>query len=116
MTVEKERFSELVLRLFHTELEAVYEEYNRGQDNDGRLVNYELMNALFPKTPYGQQTTIGRPEHLKNPSMVAIHNYFNTYYVPNNMAVVLVGDLDFDKTIKWSIIILAILNIKSFLN
>lgn len=100
MIVEKERFSELVLRLFHTELEAVYEEYNRAQDNDGRIVNYELMSALFPTTPYGQQTTIGKPEHLKNPSMVAIHNYFNTYYVPNNMAVVLVGDLDFDKTIK----------------
>jgi zinc protease len=100
MIVEKERFSELVLRLFHTELEAVYEEFNRAQDNDGRLVNYELMNALFPITPYGQQTTIGKPEHLKNPSMVAIHKYFDTYYVPNNMAVVLVGDLNFDKTIK----------------
>ena len=100
MVVEKERFSELVLRLFHTELEAVYEEFNRSQDNDGRLVNFELMAALFPDTPYGTQTTIGKSEHLKNPSMVAIHNYFDTYYVPNNMAVVLVGDLDFDKTIK----------------
>jgi len=100
MVIEKERFSELVLRLFHTELEAVYEEFNRSQDNDGRLVNFELMSALFPETPYGTQTTIGKSEHLKNPSMVAIHNYFNTYYVPNNMAVVLVGDLDFDKTIK----------------
>lgn len=100
MIIEKERFSELVLRLFHTELEAVYEEYNRAQDNDGRIVNYELMSALFPTTPYGQQTTIGKPEHLKNPSMVAIHKYFDTYYVPNNMAVILVGDLDFDKTIK----------------
>ncbi|MCV5005329.1 insulinase family protein, partial [Escherichia coli] len=47
----------------------------------------------------GQQTTIGTAEHLKSPSMVAIHKYFDTYYVPNNMAVVLVGDLDFDKTI-----------------
>lgn len=100
MIVEKERFSELVLRLFHTELEAVYEEFNRSQDNDGRLVNFELMSALFPLTPNGTQTTIGKSEHLKNPSMVAIHNYFNMYYVPNNMAVVLVGDLDFDKTIK----------------
>ncbi len=97
--IEKERFSELVLRLFHTELEAVYEEYNRAQDNDSRLVNYELMSALFPKHPNGQQTTIGTAEHLKSPSMVAIHKYFDTYYVPNNMAVVLVGDLDFDKTI-----------------
>jgi predicted Zn-dependent peptidase len=100
LKIEKERFSELVLRLFHTELEAVYEEYNRAQDNDGRLVNYALMEALFPKHPNGQQTTIGTSEHLKSPSMVAIHKYFDTYYVPNNMAVVLVGDLDFDKTIK----------------
>src|SRR5690606_15576815 len=81
-------------------LESVYEEYNRAQDNDARLVNYELMDALFPKHPNGQQTTIGKPEHLKNPSMVAIHKYFDTYYVPNNYAMVLVGDLDFDKTIK----------------
>lgn len=100
LKVEKERFSELVLRLFHTELEAVYEEYNRAQDNDSRLVNYELMDALFPKHPNGQQTTIGKSEHLKNPSMIAIHKYFDTYYVPNNYAMVLVGDLDFDKTIK----------------
>lgn len=100
LKVEKERFSELTLRLFHTELEAVYEEFNRAQDNDSRLVNYELMNALFPKHPNGQQTTIGKSEHLKNPSMVAIHKYFDEYYVPNNYAMVLVGDLDFDKTIK----------------
>ncbi len=100
LKVEKERFSELVLRLFHTELEAVYEEFNRSQDNDMRLVNYELMDALFPTHPNGQQTTIGKSEHLKNPSMVAIHRYFDTYYVPNNYAMVLVGDLDFDKTIK----------------
>lgn len=99
LMVEKERFSELVLRLFHTELEAVYEEFNRSQDDDSRLVNYTLMDALFPTHPYGQQTTIGKAEHLKNPSMVAIHKYFDTYYVPNNMAIVLVGDLDYDKTI-----------------
>ncbi|MDP2453206.1 MULTISPECIES: pitrilysin family protein [unclassified Kaistella] len=100
LKVEKERFSELTLRLFHTELEAVYEEFNRAQDNDGRLVNYELMDALFPTHPNGQQTTIGKSEHLKNPSMVAIHKYFDEYYVPNNYAMVLVGDLDYDKTIK----------------
>ncbi|MCA0931947.1 insulinase family protein [Lutimonas saemankumensis] len=99
-SLESERFGKLVLRLFHTELEAVYEEFNRGQDNDGRKAHYAKMEALFPTHPYGQQTTIGTSEHLKNPSMVAIKNYFDTYYVPNNMAVVLVGDIDFDKTIK----------------
>jgi len=100
LKIEKERFSEIVLRLFHTELESVYEEFNRAQDNDSRLVSYELMAALFPTHPNGQQTTLGKPEHLKNPSMKAIHKYFDEYYVPNNYAMVLVGDLDFEETIQ----------------
>jgi predicted Zn-dependent peptidase len=100
LKIEKERFSELVLRLFHTELESVYEEFNRAQDNDSRLVQYEMMDALFPSHPNGQQTTLGKAEHLKNPSMKAIHQYFNDYYVPNNYAMVLVGDLDFEETIQ----------------
>jgi len=99
LTVESERFSELVLRLFHTELEAVFEEFNRGQDNDGRKSYAAMLKDLFPNHPYGQQSTIGTADHLKNPSMIDIHNYFNKYYVPNNMAVVLVGDFDFDETI-----------------
>jgi len=100
LTLESERFSQLVLRLFHTELEAVYEEFNRSQDVDFRKLSYALNDALFPTHPYGQQKTIGNSEHLKNPSMKAIHNYFETYYVPNNMAVVLVGDIEFEETIK----------------
>jgi predicted Zn-dependent peptidase len=100
LKLESERFSQLVLRLFHTELEAVYEEFNRGQDVDFWKLDEALNAALFPTHPYGQQTTIGTSEHLKNPSMLAIHNYFDTYYVPNNMAVILVGDIDFEETIK----------------
>ena len=100
LTIERNRFSDLVLRLFHTELESVYEEFNRAQDNDSRLTHYTMMEALFPKYPNGQQTTLGKSEHLKNPSMVAIHQYFEDFYVPNNMAMVLVGDFNFEETIK----------------
>lgn len=92
-TLEGERFSELVLRLFHTELETVYEEFNRNQDADIRWSNFAVDNLLMPNHPYGTQTTIGLGEHLKNPSMVNIHNYFDAYYVPNNMAVILSGDV-----------------------
>ena len=99
LMVESERFSELVLRLFHTELEAVYEEFNIGQDSDYRAANKALMKALFKKHSYGTQTTIGTGEHLKNPSMEKIHEFFTTYYVPNNMAIVLAGDIDPDRTV-----------------
>lgn len=100
LKLESERFSQLVLRLFHTELEAVYEEFNRAQDSDRRKEYYEMQRTLFPTHPYGQQPTIGISDHLKNPSMVSINDYFNKYYVPNNMAVILVGDLEFDETIQ----------------
>lgn len=100
LKIEKERFSELTLRLFHTELESVYEEFNRAQDHDGRITNEALMDLLFPTHPNGQQTTLGKAEHLKNPSMKAIHQYFDDFYVPNNYAMVLVGDLYFEETIS----------------
>ena len=100
LNLESERFSKLVLRLFHTELEAVFEEFNRGQDSDGRKQYFAVLEGLYPNHPYGTQSTIGKPEHLKNPSMEAIHTYFKTYYVPNNMALILSGDLNFEETIK----------------
>lgn len=100
LRIQGARFKDVVLRLFHTELEAVYEEFNRRQDNDDNQAYESLLRALFPTHPYGQQTTIGKPAHLKNPSMVAIHRYFDSYYVPDNTAIVLVGDLDFDRSIQ----------------
>ena len=100
LEIEKERFGKLVLRLFHTELETVYEEFNMSQDRDSRKLSYALMSGMFRNHPYGTQTTLGKAEHLKNPSMENIHNYFNTYYVPNNMAIAMSGDLDFEETIK----------------
>lgn len=99
MALESERFQECVLRLFHTELEAVYEEFNINQDRDFRKSNSALSGVLFPSHPYGTQTTIGKGEHLKNPSHVKIQEYFNKYYVPNNMAVVISGDFDPDDAI-----------------
>lgn len=97
--VQADRFKDMVIRGFHTELEAVYEEYNIGLANDGQKEWVAMSKKLFPNHPYGTQTTIGTQEHLKNPSIVNIKNYFNRYYVPNNVAICLAGDFDPDKTI-----------------
>lgn len=92
--IEAERFRNPVLRLFHTELEAVYEEKNISLDNDRRTASFKLFEALFPTHNYGQQTTIGTVEHLKNPSIKKIKEYYTAYYVPNNMAICISGDFD----------------------
>jgi predicted Zn-dependent peptidase len=94
--LEAERYRNPILRLFHTELEAVYEEKNISLDDDNSKVWEKLYAELFQNHNYGKQTTIGTVEHLKNPSLLAIRDYYKKYYVPNNMAVVLSGDFDPD--------------------
>ncbi|MBL0049538.1 MAG: insulinase family protein [Bacteroidetes bacterium] len=100
LSLESERFRHPVLRIFHTELEAVYEEKNRSLDSDDNKLFEAMFSNLFKKHTYGSQTTIGTIEHLKNPSLLKIKDYYNTYYVPNNMALILSGDFNPDEAIK----------------
>ena len=97
--IQSDRFQHMVIRGFHTELEAVYEEYNIGIAQDQRKVWAALAAMLYPQHPYGTQTTIGTQQHLQNPSITNIKNYFNKWYRPNNVAICMAGDLDPDKTI-----------------
>jgi predicted Zn-dependent peptidase len=99
LALQSERFRNPILRIFHTELEAVYEEKNRSLDSDGNKLDEAMSSLLFPTHNYGQQTTIGTIEHLKNPSLVEIKKYYQKYYVPNNMAVILSGDFNPDEMI-----------------
>lgn len=97
--VQADRFQNLVMRGFHTELEAVYEEKNISLTNDSEKAFDAFMLKLFPSHSYGTQTTIGTQDHLKNPSLVAIQNYYERYYVPNNVAIAIAGDINPDQTI-----------------
>ena len=98
--LESERFRMLALRLFHTELETVYEEFNISQDSDFRKMNKKMMELLYPQHPYGTQYTMGTAEHLKNPSQTRIYEFFNTYYVANNMGIILSGDFDPENAVQ----------------
>ena len=62
--IQADRFQNMVIRGFHTELEAVYEEYNIGLSSDGNKQYEALLAKLFPGHPYGTQTTIGTQQHL----------------------------------------------------
>ncbi len=97
LDIYAERFTNPVFRLFQSELETVYEEKNRAMDD----FVFPLINAFnknfYKVHPYGQQTIIGETEHLKNPSLTKMYDYFDTYYVANNMALVLCGNFDAEK-------------------
>ncbi len=98
--IESERFKNPVFRLFQPELEIVYEEKNRTLDNKDEIVSDAVNKLLFKKHPYGQQTTIGEVEHLKNPSLVHVMDFYKKYYVPGNMAVFISGDIHSRDAIK----------------
>jgi predicted Zn-dependent peptidase len=93
MDVYVERFRYPVFRLFQSELEAVYEEKNMYGDGPINAFQEYMFKETFGEHPYGRPV-IGYTEHLKNPQPSKMREFFNTYYVANNMTLILVGDFD----------------------
>ena len=98
--IESERFRNPVFRLFQTEIEAVYEEKNGSLDSKESALYETFLAAVYKNHPYGQQTTLGSVEHLKSPSIKRMYDFYKTYYVPNNMAIVISGDINPEEDIK----------------
>ncbi len=92
--IESEQLADPVFRLFYPELEAVYEEKNLALDSAEDRVWETLTRALMPRHPYGTQTTIGTVDHLRTPAYQDMVEFFARWYAPNNMAIVLAGDVD----------------------
>ena len=93
-TLEADRFQDPVFRLFYPELEAVYEEKNMSLDSPEERVWEATRRLLFPAHPYGTQPTIGVVDHLKTPAYGDMAAYFQRWYAPNNIAIILAGDID----------------------
>ena len=92
-TLEGDRFAHPVFRGFPTELETIIEEKNRALDKAGRALALASSARLWAGHPYGRDV-LGEVDHLLRPSIAATERFFATWYVPNNMAVVLAGDFD----------------------
>ena len=99
LRIESDRFRNPVFRLFHTELETVFEEKIRSLDNDESKLFEKLFSLIFCDHPYGKESILGSVQHLQNPSIKEMQNFYNKYYIPNNMAICLSGDLDIQNTI-----------------
>lgn len=94
--LEADRLQRPIFRLFYPELEAVYEEKNMSLDDPDDRVAEAMRLGLFPAHPYGTQPTIGSAEHLKTPAYAEMVAYHRRWYVPNNAALLLAGDVDPD--------------------
>lgn len=97
LTIFSDRLIDPVFRTFQAELENVFEEYNMYANNPSSQVSKQLMQDIYKGSPY-ERDVIGYPEHLKNPRLSKLIEFYNTWYVPNNMALILVGDFDTEAT------------------
>lgn len=97
LTIFSDRLIDPVFRTFQAELENVFEEYNMYANNPSSQVSKQLMQDIYKGSPY-ERDVIGYPEHLKNPRLSKLIEFYNTWYVPNNMALILVGDFDAEAT------------------
>ncbi len=100
MWLESDRLLNPVFREFYSERDVVYEERRLRVESTptGRYdVQFETM--FWQSSPY-TWPVIGWPSDLVAITREQANEYFNTYYAPNNCTVVMVGDLDYDETIR----------------
>ena len=97
LEVYSHRFITPVFRSFQAELEVVYEEKNMYSDMFFMNLFEEFNKNFFKVHPYGQQSLIGTIDHLKNPSLTRMKQFYDQWYVANNMALILTGDIDIDE-------------------
>jgi predicted Zn-dependent peptidase len=97
--LESERFLHPVMRQFYKERDVVMEERRMRTDSSpqGRLLE-QFLAAAFIAHPYGRPV-VGWPSDLQSFSATDAMNFFHKYYVPSNIVVAVVGDVQAAKAL-----------------
>src|SRR5712692_2058851 len=97
--LESERFLHPVMRQFYKERNVVIEERRMRTDSNpiGRLLE-QFTEEAFAAHPY-HRPTIGWISDLNSFSATDAQKFFDTYYVPSNMVVAVVGDVRATETL-----------------
>jgi zinc protease len=99
LDIEADRMENLSLDAddFNRERSVVLEERKMRYENSPKGQLYQLlMQTLYAGTPYGRPV-IGEIPDLQSVTREQIHHYFKRFYAPNNVTLVLVGDVNISK-------------------
>ncbi len=93
-SLEAERFKDPVLREFYVEKDVVFEERRMRTDSNpiGRLIE-EFVAVAFTAHPY-RDALVGWPSDIEAVTMADAKAFYERFYVPSNMFIVVVGDVD----------------------
>ncbi len=94
MSLESERFLEPVFREFYKEKDVILEERRLRVDNSpiGKTIE-ALLDKAYTVHPY-KRPTIGYEQDIRNLTREDVQQFFDAYYVPSNITIALVGDVN----------------------
>jgi len=73
---------------------VVQNEKRQGDNQPYGLVEYHILEGVFPKSHPYSWSTIGSMEDLNAASLEDVHKWFKTYYGPNNAVIVIAGSVN----------------------
>ena len=100
--LESDRLANPVFREFYSERDVILEERRQTlESRPGGTVNEAFGAMTWMAHPYSWEV-IGWPSDIAQVTREQGSDFFATYYAPNNLTAILVGDLDVEKT--WALL------------
>ena len=79
---------------------VVQNEKRQGDNQPYGMVQYHLLEGIFPEDHPYSWSTIGSMEDLDSASLEDVHKWFKKYYGPNNAVIVIAGDVQSDQVFE----------------
>jgi len=99
LEAERMAFLRIDQETFDTERKVVEEELRMGENRPYGNVFKKMAAELFSVHPY-RWTPIGNIAHLRATSVADLRAFWNTYYVPNNATLIIVGAVKHADAVK----------------
>ncbi len=71
---------------------VIIEEWRLGEENAGGRINDQIVPLIFGDSRYAARLPIGDPEIIKHAPPEALRRFYQTWYRPDLMSVIAVGD------------------------
>jgi zinc protease len=83
-----------------TEMTVVRNEFERGENNPGRVLWQKTMAAMYQWHNYGK-STIGARSDIENVDITRLQAFYRTHYQPDNATLIVAGRFDQARTLEW---------------
>lgn len=83
-----------------SEMTVVRNEFERGENNAGRVLEERVMASMYLWHNYGH-TTIGARSDIENVPIEQLQAFYHKYYQPDNAVLIVAGKLEEAKTLEW---------------